>query len=370
MRFALSHEQQDLKASARDFLAARSPLASVREAAETEDGYSRALWSELARELGVHAVAIPEAYGGAGFTFVELAVVCEELGAALVPGPFLSGVVLAASALLAGSDEDAKRELLPGIADGSVTATLATVEGPRDWDPASATLEALPAAGGHVLCGEKAFVLDGHSADLLLVTARLDRDVRLFAVAGGAAGLERVKLPALDATRSQARLRFADTPARLIADDDAAGSVAAAYRLGAIALAAEQVGGARRALDMSVRYACDRSAFGRPIGSFQALKHMCADNFIAIESAWSAVYYAAWAAAHGPEEVPAMASLAQAFASEAFYRAAADNVQLHGGIGITWECDAQLYLKRAKASELLLGDPAHHRELLARQIGI
>jgi alkylation response protein AidB-like acyl-CoA dehydrogenase len=215
------------------------------------------------------------------------------------------------------------------------------------------------------------FVLDGHVANLLVVAARTPAGLGLFAVEGDAPGLTRTPLATMDQTRKQARLELAGTPGRLIgADGGASAGLSRTLDLAAVALAAEQVGGAQRCLDMSVEYAKERVQFGRPIGSFQAIKHKCADMLLEVESAKSAAYYAGWAAAESSDELPVVASLAKAYCSDAYFHAAAENIQIHGGIGFTWEHDAHLYFKRAKSSELLLGDPTYHRELLAQRIGL
>ena len=215
------------------------------------------------------------------------------------------------------------------------------------------------------------FVLDGHVADLVLVVGRTPKGFSLFGVKGDAEGLTRTPLPTMDQTRKQARLEFAGTPAWLIGTEGGAeAGLSKTLDLAAVALAAEQVGGAQRCLDSSVEYAKTRIQFGRPIGSFQAIKHKCADMLLEVESAKSAAYYAGWAAAEDSDELPVVASLAKSYCSEAYFHAAAENIQIHGGIGFTWEHDAHLYFKRAKSSELLFGDPAYHRELLAQRIGI
>jgi alkylation response protein AidB-like acyl-CoA dehydrogenase len=232
-------------------------------------------------------------------------------------------------------------------------------------------LAATSTGDGWRLDGHKTYVLDGCLAQVILVVARSDAGVSLFAVVGSAPGLTRSSMPTMDQTRKQARLVFSSVPARLVGADGGGWPVVSrALDFAAIALAAEQVGGAQRVLEMSVEYAKTRVQFGRPIGSFQAIKHKCADMLLAVESAKSAAYYAAWAAAEDNSEVPVMASLAKAFCSEAYFQAAADNIQIHGGIGFTWDHPAHLYFKRAKSSELIFGDPAYHRELLAQRIGI
>ena len=214
-------------------------------------------------------------------------------------------------------------------------------------------------------------MVDGHNADLVLVAGRTDKGVSLFAVERGAAGMTATPLATMDQTRKQARIEFASTPARLMGEEGGAAPVLSrTLDLAAVALAAEQVGGAQRCLDMAVDYAKTRIQFGRPIGSFQAIKHKCADMLLEVESAKSAAYYAGWAAAEDSEELPVVASLAKSYCSEAYFHAAAENIQIHGGIGFTWEHDAHLYFKRAKSSELMLGDPSYHRELLAQRIGI
>src|SRR5207302_423435 len=213
--------------------------------------------------------------------------------------------------------------------------------------------------------------IDGHNANLIVVAARTGSGVSLFAVEGDASGLTRTPLSTMDQTRKQAKLEFANTPARLIGNEGQAWTgLNKTLDLAAVALAAEQVGGGQKVLDMSVEYAKVRVQFGRPIGSFQAIKHKCADMLLEVESAKSAAYYAGWAAAEDNDELPVVASLAKAYCSDAYFHAAAENIQIHGGIGFTWEHPAHLYFKRAKSSELLLGDPTYHRELLAQRIGI
>ena len=371
MNFAFSEEQEELRRSMRRFLEDKSPMTEVRRLMETTEGYDRAVWDQMANQLGLQALTIPEEYGGSGFGYVELTVVLEEAGAALLCAPYFATVALAANALLSSSDEGAKKDLLPGIASGETIATLAFTEDTGRWDQDGITLAAVESGGGWALDGHKMFVIDGHSADLILVAARTGKGVSLFAVEGGASGLTRTPLATMDQTRKQARLEFAGTPARLIGEEGtAAGALSRTLDLAAVALAAEQVGGAQRCLDMSVEYAKTRIQFGRPIGSFQAIKHKCADMLLQVESAKSAAYYAGWAAAEDSDELPVVASLAKSYCSEAYFHAAAENIQIHGGIGFTWEHDAHLYFKRAKSSELYLGDPSYHRELLAQRIGI
>jgi alkylation response protein AidB-like acyl-CoA dehydrogenase len=338
---------------------------------ETEQGYDQAVWSQMAEQMGLQGLIIPEEFGGSGYSYIELTVVLEEMGRALLAAPYFSTVVLAANTLLHAGDDAAKKELLPGIASGETIATLAFTEENGRWDEQGITATATKNGDGYTIDGAKMFVLDGHTASLILVAAKTNGGVSLFQVAGDASGLTRTPLATMDQTRKQAKLEFAGTPAKLIGAEGQGWSVLErVLDLAAVALAAEQVGGAQKVLEMSVEYAKVRVQFGRPIGSFQAIKHKCADMLLEVESAKSAAYYAAWCAAELNEELPSVASLAKAYCSEAYFHAAAENIQIHGGIGFTWEHPAHLYFKRAKSSELLFGDPTYHRELLAQRIGI
>jgi alkylation response protein AidB-like acyl-CoA dehydrogenase len=371
MNFAFSDEQEELRAAVRRFLAEKSPETEVRRLMDTTEGYDPAVWSQMADQLGLQSLTIPEEFGGSGFTYVELLVVLEEMGSALLCAPFFSSVALAANALLTSGDDEAKKSFLPGIASGETIATLAITEDNGKWDFGGIECKAEKKGDGWVLDGHKMFVIDGHVANLIIVAARTKAGVSLFAVQEDAAGLTRKPLPTMDQTRKQARLEFSGTPATLIgADGGAEAGLTKTLDLAAVALAAEQVGGAQHVLDASVEYAKTRIQFGRPIGSFQAIKHKCADMLLEVESAKSAAYYAAWAAAEDSDELPVVASLAKSYCSEAYFHAAAENIQIHGGIGFTWEHPAHLYFKRAKSSELFLGDPSYHRELLAQRIGI
>lgn len=371
MDFALSEEQEELRRSVRSFLEQKSPETEVRRLMETEEGYDPAVWSQMATQLGLQGLAVPEDLGGLGYTFREQAIVLEEMGRVLLPAPFLSSAVLATGALLAADDTAAQKELLPRLASGESIATLAVTEDGGGWDQAAVGCVATRRGDGFVLSGTKSFVLDGLIADVILVAARSDAGLGLFAVTPDAAGLTRTSLFTMDQTRKLARLELARTPARLVgADGEGWAAIEHALRLGAVALAAEQVGGAQRCLEMSVDYAKNRIQFGRPIGSFQAVKHKCADMLLHVELARSAASYAAWCAATGDPDLPVAAAMAKSYCSEAFFDVAAETIQVHGGIGFTWEHPAHLYFKRAKSSELYLGDPRHHRRLLTRHLGI
>src|ERR1017187_6425356 len=312
MNFGFSEEQEELRKMVRRFLEEKSPESEVRRLMATPEGYDPAVWAQMANELALQGLGIPEEFGGQGFGPVELYVVFEEMGAALLCSPYFSTVALAANALLfVGSDED-KAAFLPGIASGETIATLAVTDDAGQWDFTKTSTTATRSGDNFVLNGVRSYVTDGSTATLLLTPALTDKGLSLFAVDGGA----------------------------------------------------------QRVLNASVEYAKNRVQFGRPIGSFQAIKHKCADMLLDVESAKSAAYYAAWAAQERNDELPIAASLAKSFCSEAYFHCAAENIQIHGGIGFTWEHHAHLYFKRAKSSELFLGDPAYHRELLAQQLGI
>ncbi len=367
MNFAFTEEQEQLREFVRSFMDEKSSEEAVRELMETDKGYDDAVWSQMAEQMGLQALAIPEEFGGQGFTFVELGVVLEEMGRRLLCAPFFSGM-LASLAIMHSGDDDAKKAHLPGIASGETIAALAYTEENGKWDESAVTATA--DADGKIT-GTKSFVIDGHTAKLLVVAAKSAAGVSLYAVDGEGAGVTRTALSTMDQTRKQAKIELDGAQGTLIGTDGAGwDTLQTVLDLGAVALAAEQVGGAQFVLDMAVQYAKDRVQFGRPIGSFQAIKHKCADMLLEVESAKSAAYYGLWCAAEMNDELPSVASLAKAYCSEAYFHAAAENIQIHGGIGFTWEHPAHLYFKRAKSSELMFGDPAYHREQLAQRIGL
>lgn len=371
MDFAPSSEQRELAAVVRKFLAELSPESEVRRLIADFRGWNPELWTRMATEIGLQGLAIPERFGGSGFGIAELGVVFEEAGRALLPAPLLSTVALAASAILASNDESACRDYLPGIAAGTLVATVALTEESGSWAIDSVATRANAGPTGWELTGTKCYVLDGGSADLLLVVARSANGIGLFAVDRDAEGLQIDVVPTFDPTRPMAQLELRSTPARLIGADGAGGPVVErALAVSSVLLAAEQLGGATAALDMAVEYAKTRMQFGRAIGSFQAVKHKAADMLLRVEAARSAVLYALWAGETDAADFAATASLAKSYCSEAYSFCAAENVQIHGGIGFTWEHPAHLYLRRAKATELLFGSPAYHRERLADLAGI
>jgi alkylation response protein AidB-like acyl-CoA dehydrogenase len=355
----------------RRFCQDKSSSAEVRRLMATQDGYDAAVWAEMATGLGLQGLIIPETYGGLGLGHVELALVMEEMGRRLLCAPYFSTIALATNALLCSSDETANEELLPGIAAGDTMATLALAEDHGRWDLVDIQTRAKMVGGAWLVRGHKTSVTDGLTAGLVLVAARTPHGLSLFAVDGEARGLTRWPLEVLDATRKQARLEFSDTPARLIGQEGAAEpGLRRALDLATVALAAEQVGGAAQCLDMSVEYAQVREQFGRSIGSFQAIKHLCAGMLLEVESARSAAYDAARVAHEAPEDLSLAASLAKITCSEAYMHAAANTLQIHGGIGFTWQHDCHLYFKRAESCSQLLGDPGYHRNRLAALIGL
>ena len=361
MNFAFSEEQEELRRTVRSFLEQKSPETEVRRLMETTEGYDPAVWRQMAEQLGLQGLVVPEDLGGSGYTFRELAIVLEEMGRALLPAPFFASSVLATAALLHSGDDAARKELLPRLAWGESIATLAAGEG----------VTARSSDGGHALTGTQRFVLDGHVADLLLVAARTDAGVSLFAVDATGPGVTRTPLFTMDQTRKLADVELNDAPGRLIGTDGAASAcIDQALQLAVVGLAAEQVGGAQKCLEMSVQYAKDRIQFGRPIGSFQAVKHKCADMLMHVELARSAAQYAAWCAAELDDDLPIAAAMAKSYCSEAYFSVAAETIQVHGGIGFTWEHPAHLYFKRAKSSELLLGGPVVHRRSLAKELSL
>ncbi|MET0821330.1 MAG: acyl-CoA dehydrogenase family protein [Aeromicrobium sp.] len=371
MDFALDDDQKTLQAVLRDFFEAKVPESVVREQMDDPAGFDAALWRRMADELGLQSLAVPEEYGGSGFTFMELGLVLEEMGRALVVSPFFGSCVMATQLLLATDDEDARKDYLPGIAAGEIVATVALAEDSGSWQVEAVEAVATRGDGGWTIDGHKSFVLDGAVADVVLVVARASGSVGVFAVSKDAPGFAAEPLRTMDQTRKQARLTFAATPARLIGTlEQAPDAVSTMLDRTAIALAAESLGGNAKVLDMAVDYAKVREQFGRPIGSFQAVKHKCASMLVDLESSRSAVYYALWAASVAHEDTPETASLVKAFCVDAYLSACGENIQIHGGIGFTWEHPAHLYLKRAKNAQLFAGSSDFHRQQLADRIGI
>ena len=365
MQHGDSAEGAQLRAAARGFLTRTATQAETRRLMATDAGYDEAVWKRMASELGWQGLAIPERYGGAGYGCAEMSIVLEEMGRALLCAPFFSSAVLAATALAESADEDAQARYLPDIASGDLVATVAITG--EDGAPEGADLTAARRGDGWALSGDAPFVVDGHVAGLVLVPARANGAVSLFAVDAAAGGVRRTPLGTMDQTRKLASLSFDGTPARLVGTSgDGSRVLSRVLDRAAVALAAEQVGGASRCLDMAVEYAKTRVQFGRPIGSFQAVKHKCADMLIAVESARSALFQAVRHAMTDDAGLPVSASMAKTLCSEAYLNVATENIHVHGGIGFTWEHEAHLYFRRAKSDEMLLGTPTYHRRRFAR----
>jgi alkylation response protein AidB-like acyl-CoA dehydrogenase len=373
IQFAFTDEQEQFRAGVRRFLNDKSPTTETRRLMATAEGYDPAMWRQLSAELGLPGIHIPERYGGAGFGMVELGIVMEEFGRALACAPYFSTAVLAANAIMNAGTEAQKSSLLPDIARGSRLATLAITELNGEWDPRAIELVARPHADSYLLDGTKSYVVDGHIADLLIVAARLpgsagDEGLALFTLAANAGGVERRLLDSMDPTRKIARIDFHGARADLLgALDRGANALIRTLDQAAVALANEMIGGAQQLFDSALAYAKLRVQFGRAIGSFQAIKHKLADMLLDLELAKSAAYYAAQATAVDDREWPALASLAKAAASETYLHIATECIQIHGGIGFTWDNDTHLWFKRAKSSEVFLGQPSYHRELLMQR---
>jgi alkylation response protein AidB-like acyl-CoA dehydrogenase len=368
MSLVLSSEEQSLRDSVRRFVADRSPLPSVRELISAGEPYDRAIWKQLTAQLGLASLVIPEQYGGAAAGYSALVVVLSELGAGLVPSPLVASAVLAAGALLRLEDEAARQELLPGIASGELVATLALTGEVIAGGTPGDQVRAAGAGTGARLTGELSPVLNGAQADVLLVPAAGPDGDAIYLVDGGASGLSRVPLTTADHTRSLARIGLDDTPGRALAGD-AAATLAAAADLANLALAAEQVGAMAACLAMTSEYARLRVAFGQPIGAFQAVKHRLADMETAWELAHATLRAAATSADTDPGRFSADASVARVMTSVPYFAAAADTIELHGGIGFTWEHDAHLYYKNALSGKVLLGGPAAQLDRLAATLG-
>jgi alkylation response protein AidB-like acyl-CoA dehydrogenase len=365
MNFAFSDEQQALRDQARKFLSDRAAPARVRRILESSEPYDRDLWRGMG-ELAWTGTAIPETHGGAGFGHLELCVLAEELGRSLAPTPFSSSVYLATEALLLAGSDAQKKRWLPKLALGEAIGCLALAEGSRPVHPGN--LETT-ARGGR-LTGAKMPVADGDVADFAVVVAKgEDGAPALFLAELASPGVTRTPVETLDPTRSHARLTFADTPVEPLGAPG--GGWTLLERLldrAAVLFAFEQVGGAQAALEMARDYALGRFAFGRPIGSFQAIKHKLADVYVAVELARSNAYYGAWALSTDAPALPVAAAAARVAASEAFFHAAKENIQTHGGMGFTWEFDCHMYYRRAKLLALNLGSVARWKDKLITRL--
>ncbi|HUH38164.1 MAG TPA: acyl-CoA dehydrogenase family protein [Spongiibacteraceae bacterium] len=381
MEFSLSDEQQMIRDTAAAFLAEVSDSAAVRQAMATEAGYLPETWQRLCAEMYWQAILVPEEFGGLGLGYVELAVVLEQMGARLLCAPFFSTVCLGVNALLVAGDDAQKAQYLPAIAEGSLTATLAYTGPAGRWDLDAVSATWRRDGDDYVLDGDYRYVPDGHTADLIIVAAREAGSsgaagISLFAVPADSAGLSRSWLPTMDQTRKQASLQVQalrlPATARMGAEAQTGAALQKIIQLAQIGIAAEQMGGARAVLDQAVAYTRERVQFGRSIASFQAIKHKAADMMLKAEVSLSAVYYAAcvaqealFGAASIAAELPEAASMAKAYCSDTYFFNAGNALQMHGGVGFTWEYDVHLYFKRAKSTETFLGTGAYHRERIA-----
>jgi alkylation response protein AidB-like acyl-CoA dehydrogenase len=383
MDFAFTPEQEMIRDTAAAFLAEVSDSAAVRRAMATEQGYETQLWERICGEMYWQAIHIPEQYGGMGLGYVELVAMMEQMGYHLLCSPFYSTVCLAANALLVAGSEEQKLRWLGQVCQGSLTASLAFNGGSRHWNADAVTATWRRLGDGFVLNGDYRYVIDGHTAGLLIVAARQEGStgesgISLFLLPADTAGVSRQWLPTMDQARKQASVQLHQVSLGADALMGEAGqawsALAKVIDLAAVALAAEQVGGSQRLLDMTVDYTGQRVQFGRTIASFQAVKHKAADMMMKTEVARSAVYYAACVAQEALEDGPLAnelaeaASVAKSYCSDAYFAIAGDSLQLFGGVGFTWEYDVHLYFKRAKSSEHLLGNGAQHRERLAAML--
>jgi len=378
MDFGFSEEQELLRSTTRDFLSKECPMTYVRQMMDDERGYTDAFWAKMA-EQGWMGLLVPEAHGGSGLTFIDLVVVLEEMGRVVLPGPFFATAVLGGTALLEGGSDAQKKEYLPKLAAGDLRVTLAQLEPSGRWDADGIELEAKKDGAGYRLTGTKLFVPDAHTADVLIVVGRApgskgSEGLTLFLVDAKAKGVTTTLLKTMDQTRKLCEVELAGVT---VGAERVLGAPGAGWKLldrivdrGKVGLCAEMCGGAQKVLDMSVDYAKVREQFGKPIGSFQAIQHKCANMLVEVESSKSVTYYAAWAVANDVPEAPLSAAMAKAYCSDAYRHSAGEGIQIHGGIGFTWEHDMHLYFKRAKSSEVTFGDATWNRELVAQLIGL
>lgn len=368
MAFSFTDDQEQFRDIVARFCRDKSPTKKIRELMDTELGFDADVWQQMCMEVGLTGIHIEENKGGSGFGAVELAIVMEEFGRSLMCAPYFSSAVLAATAIADTATQAQCDHWLPKLVDGSQRAALAVGETDSQIDLDQVATTASKTTDGHVLTGSKKFVVDGHSADLIVVAANTEIGAALFLVNAQAAGLERKLVASMDPTRKLAELTFSDTPAEQLGKGQPL-DLTNVLDTGLVALANEMVGGAQALLESATEYTKLRVQFGRTIGSFQAIKHRLADLLLEVELAKSAAYQAAQAMAAG-EQVSEMASLAKAAASDAYLSAAIACIQLHGGIGFTWENDTHLWFKRAKSSEVFLGTPHQHRERMLQAIGV
>ena len=379
MNFGFNEEQELLRSTARKFFDNECSSETVRKLMDSPEGMTPDLWKKLA-EQGWLGLIVPDEHGGMGLGIVDLVVLMEEMGRAVVPGPFFSTVLLGGLAILEGGTETQKKAWLPKLASGDARATLAWMEPTADLGARGITLPATAKGSGHVLNGTKLFVQDAHTADVLVVAARTatgktaEEGISLLLVPKGSPGLTVTLLPTMDQTRKLCEVTLKDV---VVGPDALMGSTGSGWAplarvidRATVGLCAEMCGGAQKVLDMTVEYAKIRQAFGRPIGSYQGVKHKAADMLVDVENSKSITYYAAWAMDEGVAEGPLAVSMAKAYVSDAYRRVSGAGIQLHGGIGFTWEHDLHLYFKRAKGSEFTFGDATWHRERVAQLVNL
>ncbi len=376
MDFELGEEQAMLKTSARDFLENECPKKLVRDMMDDPTGYSPELWKKMA-DLGWQGLIFPEQYGGVGMTFLDLAVLLEEMGRALVPGPFVPTVLLAGQPILAAGTEEQKQRFLPKIASGEMVMTLALMEENGGMEASDISVKATAAGGGFTISGTKMFVPDAHVADHILCVARTkdgankEDGISLFLVEAKSEGIKTTVLKTLTGQKlCEVVFNNVAVPKENILGEVDKGwpVIKKVLNEAIIAECAWMIGGAQWVLDTSVEYAKERIQFGKPIGSFQAIQHKCANMAIDVEGAVNITYYAAWAVSENDPEIAMAASMAKEWCSDIYTRAAADGIQIHGGIGFTWDHDMHLYFKRAKSSEVTYGDGDYHREKVAEML--
>jgi alkylation response protein AidB-like acyl-CoA dehydrogenase len=378
MDIGFSEEQELLRDTARKFLDAACTTKFVRERMATPEAMTPEFWLQIA-EQGWLGINFSEDDGGSGLGLTDLVVLMEEMGRAVMPGPYLATALLGGAAIREAGSAAQRQEYLPRIAAGEMRATLASTEPNARWDASGITMTAQPMRGGFTLSGSKLFVPDAHLADIVVVAARtrdgstMEDGVSLFLVPKEAAGLDVSLMPSIDETRKLCEVRFDNVavPQTALLGELHEGwpALARVYDGAAVALSAEMCGGAQRVLEMTVDYAKLRVAFGKPIGSYQGVKHKCADMLVEVENAKSLTYYAAWAVDEKQADAPLAVSMAKSYASDASRKVSNAGIQLHGGIGMTWEHDLHLYMKRAKASEVAFGDATWHRERVASLLG-
>ena len=372
MDFAFSSEQEEFRETLARFFEEQAPIAEVFRLMETPEGYDPGLWKQMGEELGLQGVHVPEALGGQGFGFLELGLVMEEMGRALLCSPYFSSVCLATNAVLNAGTEEQQQRWLPGLASGETIGTLALLDEGDEWSAEGVTLEAARDADTLVLNGRKRLVTDGVQANLLVVAARQPGStgsdgITLAVVESDAAGLAATPHETLDMTRKLADVSFDGVRALPLGEPGQAGAaLAKTLDQARICLALENVAGAERCLNDAVAYAKDRIQFGRAIGSFQAIKHTLAEVLLEVESGKSAAYWASWVAAEDREELPLAAAVAKSFCDDAYLKASEDSIHVHGGIGVTWEASPHLFAKRAKSNEILLGHPGWQRRRIAQ----